>query len=99
MKHHDIILLVEDNPSDVLLIQRAFRKANVSVPLQAVGDKEAAVSYLSGQEPYGDRIHHPLQKSDGESPRLSSGGWTRANRQDSGIPIRSPYSAACQLWC
>ena len=60
MKHHDIILLVEDNPSDVLLLQRAFRKANVTVPLQAVGDGEAAVSYLSGQEPYGDRIHHPL---------------------------------------
>lgn len=57
---HDTILLVEDNHTDVLLIQRAFRKANVTVPLQVVGDGEAAVLYLSGQEPYGDRIRYPL---------------------------------------
>ncbi|HEY9823176.1 MAG TPA: response regulator [Candidatus Sericytochromatia bacterium] len=57
---HEIILLVEDNPQDVLLIQRAFRKANLSVPLQVVGDGEAAVQYLSGQEPYGDRSCYPL---------------------------------------
>ena len=57
---HEIILLVEDNPTDVLLIQRAFRKANLSVPLQVVGDGEVAVQYLSGQEPYGDRSCYPL---------------------------------------
>jgi CheY-like chemotaxis protein len=57
---HEIILLVEDNPTDVLLIQRAFRKANLSVPLQVVGDGEVAVQYLSGQEPYGDRRSYPL---------------------------------------
>jgi CheY-like chemotaxis protein len=57
---HEIILLVEDNPTDVLLIQRAFRKANLSVPLQVVGDGEVAVQYLSGQEPYGDRSFYPL---------------------------------------
>ncbi len=57
---HEIILLVEDNPTDVLLIQRAFRKANLSVPLQVVGDGEAAVQYLSGQEPYSDRSCYPL---------------------------------------
>jgi CheY-like chemotaxis protein len=56
----DIILLVEDNHTDVLLIQRAFRKANVTVPLQVVGDGEAAVFYLSGQEPYSDRLRYPL---------------------------------------
>ncbi len=53
-------MLVEDNPTDVLLIQRAFRKANLSVPLQVVGDGEAAVQYLSGQEPYSDRSCYPL---------------------------------------
>lgn len=54
------ILLVEDNPKDVLLIQRAFRKANVAIPLQVVEDGEAAVFYLSGEEPYTDRDRHPL---------------------------------------
>jgi CheY-like chemotaxis protein len=56
----DIILLVEDNPKDVLLIQRAFRKANIANPLQVVNDGDAALFYLSGQEPYGDRTRYPL---------------------------------------
>jgi CheY-like chemotaxis protein len=57
---HDTILLVEDNPKDVLLIQRAFRKANVTIPLQVVEDGEVAVRYLSGEEPYSDRDRYPL---------------------------------------
>ncbi len=57
---HDTILLVEDNPRDVLLIQRAFRKANVTIPIQIVEDGEVAVRYLSGEEPYSDRDRYPL---------------------------------------
>jgi CheY-like chemotaxis protein len=56
----ETILLVEDNPRDVFLIQRAFRKAEVTIPLKVVEDGEAAVLYLSGQEPYGDRDRYPL---------------------------------------
>jgi CheY-like chemotaxis protein len=54
------ILLVEDDPNDVLLIQRAFRKANLANPIQVMNDGEAAVQYLSGQEPYADRDRYPL---------------------------------------
>lgn len=57
---HETILVVEDNPKDVLLIQRACRKANLTIPLQVVEDGEAAVFYLSGEEPYGDRDRYPL---------------------------------------
>ncbi|MFQ4142590.1 response regulator [Chlorogloeopsis sp. ULAP02] len=59
-KSEDTILLVEDNPKDILLIQRAFRKAGITNPLQIVNDGDAAVLYLSGCEPYGDRIDYPL---------------------------------------
>ncbi|BAY12413.1 response regulator [Calothrix sp. NIES-2098] len=58
--HRDDILLVEDNPKDVLLIQRALRKANISNSLQIVNDGDAAVLYLSGEEPYSDRTLYPL---------------------------------------
>jgi len=54
------ILLVEDDPNDVLLIQRAFRKSNVANPIQVVGDGEEAIAYLSGQGPCADRERYPL---------------------------------------
>lgn len=54
------ILLVEDNRDDVLMIQRAFHKANFHNPLQVVADGDAAVLYLSGQGPYSDRDQYPL---------------------------------------
>lgn len=45
----ETVLLVEDNPRDILLIQRAFRKAGITNPLQILNDGDAAVLYLSGQ--------------------------------------------------
>jgi len=54
------ILLVEDDPNDVLLIRRAFRKSDVANPIQVVGDGEEAIAYLSGRGPYADRERYPL---------------------------------------
>lgn len=54
------ILLVEDNPDDVLLIKRAFRRARIVNPLQVVTDGEAAMAYLAGEPPYEDRESYPL---------------------------------------
>ncbi|HKW94308.1 MAG TPA: response regulator [Methylomirabilota bacterium] len=54
------ILLVEDSPDDALLIQRAFRKANLANPVQLVQDGEEAVAYLSGAPPFEDRARFPL---------------------------------------
>lgn len=55
-----IILLAEDDPNDVLLIQRAFQRTQVANPLQVVHDGEEAVAYLSGQGPFADRERHPM---------------------------------------
>jgi CheY-like chemotaxis protein len=54
------ILLVEDEPNDVFLIQRAFRKANLLNPIHAVSDGEQALAYLMGQNEYADRTQYPL---------------------------------------
>jgi len=42
------ILLVEDNPNDRLLTQRAFKKSNLSNDLIMVNDGEEALNYLFG---------------------------------------------------
>ena len=54
------ILLVEDDYNDVLLIQRAFRKANIKPSVSTVSDGDEAVLYLQGQGKYADRAQYPV---------------------------------------
>lgn len=54
------ILLVEDDPNDIILIKRAFTKSNIENPIQVVEDGEEAIAYLAGQGHYGNRERYPL---------------------------------------
>ena len=54
------ILLVEDDYNDVLLIQRAFRKANIKPLVSNVSDGDEAVLYLQGEGKYADRSQYPV---------------------------------------
>ena len=54
------ILLVEDEPNDVFLIERAFRKCEYQHTLRTVGDGEQAVAYLDGVREFSDRTKYPL---------------------------------------
>jgi CheY-like chemotaxis protein len=54
------ILLVEDDTNDVILIRRAFAKAEIKNPVYTVEDGDAAVAYLAGEGAYADRNDHPL---------------------------------------
>ncbi len=60
MLKNQYILLVEDDPNDVLLIQRAFQKAGLREQLQVVRDGREAIAYLSGEAEYADREQYPL---------------------------------------
>ena len=55
-----VFLLVEDDPDQVLLIQRAFAEANLVNPLRVVRDGAEAIDYLSGTGAFSDRTRHPL---------------------------------------
>lgn len=87
------ILLVEDDENDILLIQRAFRKAKLSNPLQVVRDGEQAVAYLRGDSEFADRSRSPLPiviLLDLKLPRLGGHevlGWLRAQESLKRIPV------------
>lgn len=48
------ILLVEDNPGDVMLVREAMQENKIGNQLHHVGDGEAALRFLARQEPYED---------------------------------------------
>ena len=60
MLDSEVILLVEDQEDDVLLVQRAFRKAHLRNPLRVVRNGEEAIAYLQGDAPYNQREEYPL---------------------------------------
>jgi CheY-like chemotaxis protein len=55
-----LVLLVEDDPADVRLIQRAFRKLQQSVSMTRLTNGDDAVAYLSGDRPYENRAAYPV---------------------------------------
>ncbi|HEX5692724.1 MAG TPA: response regulator [Roseiflexaceae bacterium] len=87
------ILLVEDSNDDVILVRRALSKAQVSNPIQVVGDGEAAIEYLQGRPPFNDRVQYPfpsLMLLDLKLPR-SSGfevlTWVRNQPRIKYLPV------------
>lgn len=55
-----LVLLAEDDPADVLLIQRAARRTGFGFRLERVEGGQQAIDYLSGTHPYADRERFPL---------------------------------------
>lgn len=56
------ILLVEDDPNDVLFLKRALRKNEITNPVSVVSDGDEAIEYLSGGGVYADRLTYPFPK-------------------------------------
>jgi DNA-binding response OmpR family regulator len=83
------ILLVEDDPSDVRLIQRAFQKIGNGFQMLRLSNGDDAVAYLAGDDPYENRGAHPMPSLvllDLKLPRRSGFEvlqWVR--RQESGL--------------
>ena len=54
------ILLVEDEPSDVFLMKRALKSAQITNPLQVASDGQEAINYLAGTDKFSDRAQFPI---------------------------------------
>ena len=79
------ILLVEDNPGDVLLTRTALRRANVEGTLQAVRDGASAIAYLMRQAPYADARRPNLVLLDLNLPGMHGGEVLRTIKNDAAL--------------
>ncbi|MEO6034446.1 MAG: response regulator [Verrucomicrobiota bacterium] len=62
MSDNYTILLVEDDPNDVLFLQRALHKNGIKNPVSVLPDGDEAIAYLTGLGKYKDRISYPFPK-------------------------------------
>jgi CheY-like chemotaxis protein len=62
MNENYTILLVEDDPNDVLFLKRALKKNEIHNPVCALSDGEEAIAYLSGAGKYAERSVHPFPR-------------------------------------
>ncbi|MDB6018386.1 MAG: response regulator receiver protein [Pedosphaera sp.] len=53
--YHTTILVVEDDPDDQFLIEKAFRGLGVTSPIHIMGDGAEAIAYMCGEGKYADR--------------------------------------------
>src|SRR5512136_2496203 len=56
----DLILYVEDEETDVLLLQHVLAKVGIRNPFQRVKDGKSARDYLAGNAPFENRRRYPL---------------------------------------
>src|SRR5688572_32109726 len=55
-----VILLVDDNPHDVVLIRLAFRRVGIIDTIHLVKDGDEAMRYIRGEGAYVDRHQFPV---------------------------------------
>ncbi|HRH39804.1 MAG TPA: response regulator [Flavobacteriales bacterium] len=65
------ILLIEDNPGDIVLTQEAFRESNLKTNMNVVGDGASAIEYLSHSGQYSGSASPDLILLDLNLPKLS----------------------------
>ncbi|MEN3306447.1 MAG: hypothetical protein V7603_2649 [Micromonosporaceae bacterium] len=64
------VLLVEDDPGDVLMTREAFEEHKVRNRLTVVADGVDALAYLRGQQPYTDAVRPDLVLLDLNLPKV-----------------------------
>jgi CheY-like chemotaxis protein len=54
-KYHSTIMVVDDDPNDLFLIERAFREIGVKDPIHKIPSGQEAISYMMGEGKYSNR--------------------------------------------
>jgi CheY-like chemotaxis protein len=79
------VLLVEDDPGDVLLIQEAFADNKLLNNLNVVNDGEQALAYLRREGPYADAPRPDLMLLDLNLPRKDGREVLQEVKSDEGL--------------
>jgi CheY-like chemotaxis protein len=85
MSEQKAILLVEDNPDDVALTLRAFKRSHLMNPIDVARDGVDALDYLFARNAHAHRASQPLPTLvilDLKLPRLDGLGVLKAIRAD-----------------
>ena len=80
-----VILLVEDNPDDVELTLRAFKRSHLMNPIVVARDGIEALDFLFARGPHAERVNAPLPTLvilDLKLPKLDGLGVLKAIRAD-----------------
>jgi RNA polymerase sigma factor (sigma-70 family) len=87
------MLLVADDPDEIVRVQEALAQANLVNPLRIVKDGRKAIAYLSGQKEYADRESHPfpalvlLDLTLPEPSGLEVLAWIRSQQHLENLPV------------
>lgn len=84
-EENKVILLVEDNPDDVALTVRAFKRSHLMNPVVVVRDGVEALDFLFARGAYADRAAAPLPTLvilDLKLPKLDGLGVLKALRAE-----------------
>jgi CheY-like chemotaxis protein len=81
------VLLVEDDPGDVLLIREAFSDHKVGNGLTVVSDGVEAMEYLRGEGEYAGRVRPDLILLDLNLPRKSGAEVLAEVKTDPGLSM------------
>jgi CheY-like chemotaxis protein len=79
------VLLVEDDPGDVLMTKEAFAEHKVRNRLNVVSDGVEALAYLRREDPYGDAVRPDLILLDLNLPRRDGRQVLREIKSDESL--------------
>lgn len=87
------LLLVDDDPGDLFLLERALQKAGIELPQHVANNGEETIAYLSGAGEFSDRNKYPIPLAvflDLKMPFISGFEvleWMRSQPQFSDLPV------------